>query len=337
MIYRSAIARQPDQFRHALEVVQPQLRKLDLSQFKKGTLVVTGIGASYEAAAVVTGELQRRGRRANTWRAVDLVEPGDPGDSIIVLSVGGRSVEPIAALNVHSQLPSLAITNEGNDPLSRAASTAIRFESGLDSLPSSTGYTGSLLAGGLLVDALGGGESFNWNDIPHIASEVLKTSAKKMARAGEMFRDQRAIDCVGAISAFGTAGEACLLIREAVRVPAGASDTLHYLHGPMESMDQATGILIFGDGREVRLAQELAEIGCAVLLVTASELPRDHKGLTVVKVPPLQNRVARAIVDILPTQLLAAELSDAAGLTDVPFRYSQTDTKVAMDEAETRI
>ncbi|RVD24974.1 hypothetical protein EN780_34775 [Mesorhizobium sp. M4B.F.Ca.ET.089.01.1.1] len=102
-------------------------------------------------------------------------------------------------------------------------------------------------------------------------------------------------------------------------------------------MDQATGILIFGDGREVRLAQELAEIGCAVLLVTASESPQDAKNLAVVKVPSLQNRVARSIVDILPAQLLAAELSDAAGLTDAQFRYSQNDTKVTMDESEPRV
>lgn len=337
MIYRSTIARQPNQFRHTLEVVGTQLRDLDLAPFEKGTVVVTGIGASYEAAGVAAGELQRRGRRANTWRAVDLMEPGDPGDAIIVFSVGGRSIEPIAALTIHSTLPSLAITSGGNDPLSRTASAALRFESGPDSLPSSTGYTGSLLAGGLLIDALCGEDSFNWNDIPLIASEVLETSAKKMARIGEMFHDQRAIDCVGAISALGTAGEACLLIREAARVPTGVADTLHYLHGPMESMDQATGILIFGDGREVRLAQELAEIGCAVLLVTASESPQDAKNLAVVKVPSLQNRVARSIVDILPAQLLAAELSDAAGLTDAQFRYSQNDTKVTMDESEPRV
>ncbi|TIP81688.1 MAG: glucosamine--fructose-6-phosphate aminotransferase, partial [Mesorhizobium sp.] len=181
MIYRSTIARQPNQFRHTLEVVGTQLRDLDLAPFEKGTVVVTGIGASYEAAGVVAGELQRRGRRANTWRAVDLMEPGDPGDAIIVFSVGGRSIEPIAALTIHS-----TITSGGNDPLSRTASAALRFESGPDSLPSSTGYTGSLLAGGLLIDALCGEDSFNWNDIPLIASEVLETSAKKMARIGEM-------------------------------------------------------------------------------------------------------------------------------------------------------
>jgi glucosamine--fructose-6-phosphate aminotransferase (isomerizing) len=46
------------------------------------------------------------------------------------------------------------------------------------------------------------------------------------------------------------------------------------------------------------------------------------------RVPAESNRIARGILDILPAQLLAAELSDAAGLTDAKFRYPQTDTKL---------
>ncbi|WP_395541499.1 hypothetical protein [Neotabrizicola sp. sgz301269] len=38
---------------------------------------------------------------------------------------------------------------------------------------------------------------------------------------------------------------------------------------------------------------------------------------------------AQAVLDILAPQLLAATLSDALGLTDVKFRYRQSDTKIA--------
>jgi glucosamine--fructose-6-phosphate aminotransferase (isomerizing) len=37
---------------------------------------------------------------------------------------------------------------------------------------------------------------------------------------------------------------------------------------------------------------------------------------------------SQAILDILPAQLLAAELSDAASLTDTKFRYRMSETKV---------
>ncbi|MBA1142323.1 SIS domain-containing protein [Mesorhizobium neociceri] len=328
MSYRSTISRQPKQFSHISEVVSAQLRNFDCAPFREGSLVLTGIGASYEAAVVVAGELQRRGKRAAPWRAVDLMEPGNPGDAIIAFSAGGRSIEPISAIRSHANLPSVAITSEGNDPLSRTASASLRFECGPDALPSATGYTGSVMAGGLLVDALCDGGEFDWKDMPSIAADVLDSSSKKMQAALEIFRNRRAIDSVGALSGFGTAGEACLLLREAARIPTGREDTLHYLHGPMESMDEKTGVVIFGDAREIKLAHDLAEIGCSVLLVTADNAVDDRRNLVVVKVPDLKNRAARSIVDILPAQLLAAELSDAAGLTDTPFRYSQSDTKV---------
>ena len=47
-----------------------------------------------------------------------------------------------------------------------------------------------------------------------------------------------------------------------------------------------------------------------------------------VHVPACDDLVLRGIIDIFTAQLLAAELSDAAGLTDVKFRYKQSDTKI---------
>src|SRR5690606_35601458 len=102
----------------------------------------------------------------------------------------------------------------------------------------------------------------------------------------------------------------------------------HYLHGPMESMDASTGVVILGAGREVELARHLERIGCPALLVTTVEGVEDGELLTVIRVPESDNRIAQGILDILAPQLLAAELSDAAGLTDTKFRYRMSDTKV---------
>jgi glucosamine--fructose-6-phosphate aminotransferase (isomerizing) len=52
-----------------------------------------------------------------------------------------------------------------------------------------------------------------------------------------------------------------------------------------------------------------------------------------VKVPKADNLIAQGILDILTAQLFAAELSDAAGLTDTKFRYRMSDTKVPVPEA----
>lgn len=159
-------------------------------------------------------------------------------------------------------------------------------------------------------------------------SALLATAQAKMPRLRNLFHDRRAIDHVGACSSLRTADGASLLIRESARIPAGAADTRHYLHGPMEAMDSRTGVVIFGDAREVELARQLDGIGCPSLLITAREDIDDQGVLTVIRVQPQKSRIARGILDILPTQLLAAELSDAAGLTDAKFRYPQTDTKL---------
>jgi glucosamine--fructose-6-phosphate aminotransferase (isomerizing) len=222
----------------------------------------------------------------------------------------------------------MALTNDGSSPLAKAAGRHLRIANEMDATPSSTGYTGTLAAAGILVDRLCGSAGTDWARLPGLVAETLGRAAAKMPRLAEQFRDRRAVDCVGANSGLGTADEASLLIREAARIPAGAADTRHYLHGPMEAMDARTGVVLFGDGREVRLAEQLCDIGCPVLLVTANDGISDNGVLTVVRVPAEKNRIARGILDILPAQLLAAELSDAAGLTDAKFRYPQTDTKL---------
>ena len=55
--------------------------------------------------------------------------------------------------------------------------------------------------------------------------------------------------------------------------------------------------------------------------------------LPLYRVPASDSLIAQAIIDIFPAQLLAAELSDAAGLTDTKFRYTMSDTKVPKQEA----
>ena len=327
MSYRSTVARQPESLKDCL-AAREELDGMDLSALATGLVAVTGIGASFAASVVVAGELQRQGRRAYPARSVDMMEGNDMADAIIALSHRGRSIETVESLRRHPGAATLAITKDPESPLAEAADLHATIRNGDDATPSSTGYTGSLLVAGLACDQLFGASSADWDALPDLAARMLDRASAKMSRLGELFKGRRAIDCVGAGSSFGTAEGAALLIREAARVPAGPADTRHYLHGPMESMDATTGVVVFGDGREVQLARQLQDIGCPVLLVTADAEIEDGDLLTVLRVPARENRIARGILDILSAQLLAAELSDAAGLTDTKFRYPQTDTKI---------
>jgi len=326
MSYRATIARQPQSLADCIATATEELAPLDLAPLKQGVLAVTGIGASFAAATVIAGEFVRRGRRAFPVRCVDLAG-GGLSDGIIALSHRGRSVETVEALNANPAAAKLAITKDPQSPLAAAAGRHLTINNGGDATPSTTGYTGTLVAAGLLVDRLCGGGA-EWAGLPERAGRMLETAAKKMPKLRETFAGRRAIDCVGAGAALGTADGASLLIREAARIPAGPAETRHYLHGPMESMDAATGVVIFGKGREIEIARQLQEIGCPVLLVTTQADVSEGPLLTVVTVPEQKNAIVQGILDILTAQLLAAELSDAAGLTDTKFRYPQSDTKI---------
>lgn len=332
MSYRSTVARQPESLADTLAAAQAELAGLDLSPLSSGVMAVTGIGASYAAAVVVAAELQRRGRRAFPVRSGEMMAGYDIADTVLALSHRGRSVETVEALQKLPNAKTLAVTNNPESPLAKTATFHIQLNNGSDATPSSTGYTATLLAAGLAIDAIHGSGGADWASLPELTKDVQGRAAEKMPRLAELFRDRRAIDCVGAGASIGTADGASLLIREAARLPASGYETRHYLHGPMESMDAATGVVIFGDARELALAENLNDIGCPALLVTSNTDISDSGKLTVVHVPASDDLVLRGIIDIFTAQLLAAELSDAAGLTDVKFRYKQSDTKI-VDQA----
>src|SRR5690606_28240647 len=234
MSYRSTIARQPEALADTYAAAREELAVLDLSSLDRPVIGVTGIGASFAAAVVGAAELQAKGRRAFAIRAVDMVDGRNLCDALVGLSHRGRSVETVAALEKLSSARRLAITNDPQSPLAKAAELHLRLNNGPDPTTPITGYTATLLA---------------------IAMAFEK-------RLGKLFPARRAIDCVGAGASLGTADGASLLLREAARIPASAYDTRHYLHGPMESMDGTTGVVLFGAGREVELAQHLDRIGC---------------------------------------------------------------------------
>ena len=119
-----------------------------------------------------------------------------------------------------------------------------------------------------------------------------------------------------------------MLIREAVRIPATGWDTLNYLHGPMESQDWRTGLIAFGNDREAQIAIDIAAFGCPSVLITNRTDIAGNDRLVVVTVPVGGNEIADAIVHIVATQMIVGEMQDAAGLTDITFRYRQTDTKL---------
>ncbi len=74
-----------------------------------------------------------------------------------------------------------------------------------------------------------------------------------------------------------TAGEGALMMRESARLHTASHETFNYLHGPMEALDAEAAAVVIGGGRELRLARELAGLGCPTLLVTVGQGSRGRR------------------------------------------------------------
>lgn len=326
--YRQAVARQTESLEIGRRSVAGSLESLDISAFAGKTIGLAGIGASYQAALAGALYLRASGIRAFAYTPTDLYGRTDEAaDAFIALSASGQSREISDVMREASASPRLAVCRGADNPLAALAGAVLATDSGADNGASSTGYTGTLLALGMLIDRLAG-NSFDWRRLPAAVATVLSGAAQAAGQAARLLQGRTSIDIVGAGVSFANAGEAAMLIREAVRVPASGWDTLNYLHGPMESQDAATGLIAIGDGREVKISQDVAAFGCPSVLVTRrADVVFDDR-LVVIAIPALGNAIADAILEIIAIQLVVGEMQDAAGLTDIVFRYRQADTKL---------
>jgi glucosamine--fructose-6-phosphate aminotransferase (isomerizing) len=64
-----------------------------------------------------------------------------------------------------------------------------------------------------------------------------------------------------------------------------------------------------------------------VLITSRTDIPATGN-LVVLTIPELGNDIARAILHIVAVQMITGDLQDSVGLTNITFRYRQTDTKL---------
>ncbi len=325
--YRAAVARQPESLATCLSTLSELANDPRLASFRQGPLALVGIGASYQVALAGAQYLRQAGISAHALYPAELdTSAGDFYRGIMLMSASGESAEILDAATLSAGLPRLALCRAADNPLAQQADIMIATESGADNGASSTGYTGMLLAIALLAHALSGtGISSELTTLPRTIAGLLHDNVEPSIQAARRLADCSAIDLVGGGLELATAGEGAILIREAVRLPAFAWEVRNYLHGPMESQDNRTGLIALGDGDEPRIAAEAAAFGCASILLTSQ--PPVPSGATHMQLPAVANPIARAVATIVAIQMIVAEMQDAASLTDTRFRYPQSDTK----------
>jgi glutamine---fructose-6-phosphate transaminase (isomerizing) len=326
--YLEDIRDQPENLARSREVFTQALHSADLSAFvSSDPLVLSGMGSSCFAAIPAAHALRSAGRPAFVLSATELLEPGGNllGTAYVGISQSGKSAETVEGL-ARVSAPRLSLTNDGSGPLSDLADVALPLGSAQDTAIATLTYTATLSAMAALASSLGAPLDFDWSQLPTLVSETLEESAPAASAAAELFANMDVLDCVARGSSLASAAESALLLREAVRIPAAYIDTLQYLHGPLEVAEPGRGCIVFGSGREVRLAEDLASYGMTVLLITeASAGPT--RNLLVFRMPELPDALA-PVVQILPVQLLTHRMARNRGLSADGFRHEQNDTKL---------
>src|ERR1700754_2378751 len=149
--YKNAVARQPESLAEGLGVVRAALAGIDLTRFGKKTIGFAGIGASYQAAMVGAAYLRDLGIPSFAYCPTDLYEAVDSAaQAFVALSASGQSKEISDVMALRAHMPRIAICRSAETPLAELTGAVIPSGSGADNGASSTGYTGMVLAIGLL-------------------------------------------------------------------------------------------------------------------------------------------------------------------------------------------
>lgn len=332
---------QAESLRTAQATLASALAAMDLPPWRDGeTVAAVAMGASSHSAEALVAVLAQAGVRGVNLTASDLELARDgfqPADHYIVVSESGRSPEPIRAAEHLTPGRRIAITNDPASPLARAVDFVLPTGGFPDSRVYTSGYTATLLAYELLISKQLSSHRVSIPvDVPSLVSRMMADYAGVTDDAAQLLEKVRSIDFVARGVSMASAAEGALVFREAARVHATAYETHQYLHGPMEALGPDSGVIVFGEGRELSMLDSVLDRNVSVLLVTHSpehDLMRPrHDNLRVIRLPKDLTGFDRAIVEVVLMQLVAAALTANLGLDINEFVFNQADTKLKLSD-----
>jgi glucosamine--fructose-6-phosphate aminotransferase (isomerizing) len=344
--FLAEIAGQPEALRRAAAGLQVQVGTLIrvAEAGRDRTVVLTGMGASYDACYPLASELARCGRIAPMLDAAELLHfrRGMLGADTLVVAVSqsGSSAEVVRLADELSErtVPLVAVTNGLDNPLARRATHVLDTGAGEETGPSSMTFAASLVVLSGVGWALAGED-------PSVGIRRVGSHAEGAAVAIERlladaslgdelvaWSDERdVIVLLGRGPARAAAEMGALTLKEAAGMQAESFETAQFRHGPVELAGPTLAAVIVATEAETvdldtALARELAEAGGAVLLVTRSG--RTVQGTLGVGIGEVDRSLAPA-VSLVPIQLLARRLALLRGRD--PGTYQRA-TKVTSRE-----
>jgi glucosamine--fructose-6-phosphate aminotransferase (isomerizing) len=206
--------------------------------------------------------------------------PNLEGQCVIGISQSGASPDVISVIEEARRQGALtiAISNDADSPLARAAELVLPLEAGPErSVPASKTYTASLLALALISQAVNPDERFGagLSMVPQAMSSALEMDSD-LEKLVPLLTGTRAI-VLGRGFNFSTAEELALKLMETSYVMARAWSVADFEHGPIAVLEAGLPVVLVDGGgvvaTQMRSIRERVDAkGCHVLQLVDGEL-----------------------------------------------------------------
>jgi glucosamine--fructose-6-phosphate aminotransferase (isomerizing) len=288
------------------------------------TPAITGMGASYHCALVASQRLQQGGLPALALESIDLVQ-GQDGlldqvAPLVYISQSGASAEVPALLDRLASHPALiAVTNDPESPLARAAPVVMPLLAGRERTVATKTYLNSLATLWVLTECWLRKTRPRVDPLRECAARIDAILAQADSVASDWL-DQLSPATMVVFAGHGphgaTARQAAMMQMEWVKRPALGGSVGALRHGPIEIAQPGLAVVLFAApgpryASTRRLAEELHSYGAQVLLVEqgwACRLDQPRRA------GPALDEFLAPLVDIIPVQLYVEAHARRLGL-----------------------
>ncbi|MFJ9696483.1 SIS domain-containing protein [Kitasatospora sp. NPDC101183] len=324
-IMAAEMAEQPAVLRRILDEGAPKIRRVaaEIAGRKPRFVLLTARGTSDNAALYAKYLIEiLLGKPAGLTSMSTTTAYGAKPDLtdvlVITVSQSGGSPDLVASTKAAREAGAitLAVTNNPDSPLAEVSEFHVDVLAGPEkALPATKTYTAELLALYLLVEGLRGGDGEAARDLPALAAGVLERHAEVKALA-ERYRFAQRLVITSRGYGYPTAREAALKLMETTYIPATPFSGADLLHGPLAMVDNVSPVIaIVPDGKGGEALQPVLDRlrGRGADLVVVGQQAQVDAASAGFALPPGVPEEVQPILEILPLQLLAYEVTIARG------------------------
>ncbi|MGB9673657.1 MAG: SIS domain-containing protein [Anaerolineales bacterium] len=325
--YKAEILSQPSNIRNVLTNFDARalddLRKyIKIKKFER--IIMTGMGASFFSLYPAWLDLALLGIPVIHVDIAELIHYADAYVTektlLWVVSQSGRTAELEALLDKNKFLPGffLATVNDLTSPLAQRADLFLSIHAEVEKTVSTRTYVNSLVVNRLTALSLLGKEVSATIQTFAKTADLLEEYLQRFEETIRVLKAQIGIPphliLIGRGASLASAWMGALMMQEAAKFPAFASNAGQFRHGPLEMVDsKITAIVMAGSPltRDLnkKLLLDLLKYGAKGYFLTDEE-EKDIPTITI----PRGEEIALPLLEIVPLQCLSISLAELSGL-----------------------